>query len=90
MTQAPDLWMILFLLALCGVGYLSWQLQQRRGGISPADQAKLTGFDALKAERDAERARADDLAIKLASETRRSPRSKVSPTAPSARPTSNS
>lgn len=71
MTQAPDVWMILFLLATCAAAYLWWQLQQRRGGLSPADQAKLAGFEGLKTERDAERARADDLAVKLASETAR-------------------
>lgn len=71
MTQAPDLWMILFLLASACAGYLFWQSQQRRGGLSPSDQHKLHGYEALVVERDAERARADDLAIKLAAETAR-------------------
>ncbi len=72
MTQAaPDLWMILFLLAAACAGYLFWQGQQRRGGLSPADQHKLHGYEALVAERDAERRRADELALQLASETAR-------------------
>jgi DNA recombination protein RmuC len=72
MTQtAPDLWMILFLLAAACAGYLFWQGQRRRGGLSPADQHKLHGYEALAAERDGERARANDLAIKLAAETAR-------------------
>jgi DNA recombination protein RmuC len=71
MTQAPDVWMILFLLAAAAAGYLFWQGQQRREGLSPADQHKLHAFDGLAAERDSERARADDLAIKLAAETAR-------------------
>jgi DNA recombination protein RmuC len=72
MTEsAPSLWMILFLLAACGVGYLAWRLQQRRDGLAPADQAKLHNYEAVAAERDSLRARADDLATKLAAETAR-------------------
>lgn len=72
MTEsAATLWMILFLLALGAAGFLFWQLRQQKGGLSPGEQARLVGYDALKAERDAERARADDLALRLAAETAR-------------------
>ncbi|HWA21476.1 MAG TPA: hypothetical protein VG735_03665, partial [Caulobacterales bacterium] len=69
--STSTLWMILFLLAAGAVGYLFWQLRQQKGGLSPGEQAKLHGYDALKAERDAERARADDLAMRLAAESAR-------------------
>lgn len=69
--SASTLWMILFLIALAGAAFLFWQLRQQKGGLSPGEQARLHGYDALKAERDSERARADDLATRLAAETAR-------------------
>ena len=63
--------MILFFLALGAAAYLFWQGQQRKGGLSPGEQAKLHGYDTLVAERNAERERANDLAVQLAGEKAR-------------------
>jgi DNA recombination protein RmuC len=69
MTDSVNLWMILFLFALAAAGYLFWQLRERN--LSPADQTKLHLYDAVVAERDSERAKAADLALRLAGETAR-------------------
>jgi DNA recombination protein RmuC len=65
------LWMILFLLAAGAAAFLFWQLRQQKGGLSPAEQARLHGYDELKAERDVERQRANELEKRLAAETAR-------------------